>query len=391
MKILIVDDDLIVSRRIERILSQAGHRSQVVNSAAAARAALTASHWDAAIIDWQLPDGSGLDLIHEQRRDKSVRYLYVIMLTGMSGGEHRRQGMDAGADDFLLKPLDGEELMLRIRVALRITELQKQLAARNHELAQTKRRLEEDLLSAAKVQRDLLPSEDFSFPGVTIDWFLHSCDALGGDLVTLMPIDDRRLGFAVIDVVGHGAKAAILGVQISRRFRSGNSLSRFASTISHEVLCQPSQLAMLLNDEFPMDYRNLQFFTMCYGVLDTVSGHCRYVGCGHPPPVLINGSGQARWLPVQGHPIGVMAAEKVHFQEQSCQLQRGEALVLYSDGLPEAVNAQGELLGSPALLEAMAGDPQPEAILARLDQATGAWRGHDLLQDDCTVLAMRRL
>lgn len=392
MRVIVVEDDPIVSRRMQQVISKHGHRVQAVQTCAAAENCLQEGVYDCAVIDWMLPDGNGLDLIRRVREQSHDRYLYTIMLTSMKGIEHRREGMEAGADDFLSKPLNTEDLLLRLRVAVRITELQHQLADRNQELARTKRRLEEDVMSAAKVQRDLLPADDFAFPSAQISWYLQSCEALGGDLVALTAIDDRHLGFAVIDVVGHGAKAAILGVQISRRLRSSwTSGSKWGANISHEVLTRPSQLARLLNDEFPMDYRNLQFFTMCYGVLNTLDGHCDYVGCGHPAPLRIDREGVVHELPVSGHPIGVLDDDEAVFTEFHITLEAGENLVLMSDGLPECLSPSGEMLGKGKIHSALTGEREPQAILDRLSQRTAAWRGHDILQDDCTALVIKRL
>ncbi|TVR13492.1 MAG: hypothetical protein EA401_06785 [Planctomycetota bacterium] len=302
----------------------------------------------------------------------------------------QRQGwLEAGADAFLPHVIDAPSVLVTLARCQEMVTLYQQSEATTQRLRILRSQLQENLYSASLVQRDLLPDPQFSFPGLSIAWFIESCEDLGGDLVSLLPLDEHRLAFAVIDVAGHGAKAAILGVQISRRFRS--SASPWDSGINPDILSVPQRLAELFNHEFPMDYRSLQFFTMCYGVIDARTGICQYVGCGHPAPLLVGQQGSVRELPSLGHPIGILPHTTAVFQQQEVQLQPGESLVFYSDGLSEALNAQGDILDVEGISAALrTASPDARSQIAALQEAARTWRECNAVSDDSTALVISR-
>lgn len=119
--VLIVEDELAIAEMLTLSLDQAGYQTAHVSTAQAARQALQTQPFDLALVDWMLPGGSGLALVKHIRTDEHTRDMAVIMITARTSEEDITQGLDAGADDYVLKPFSPKELQSRIRALLRRT------------------------------------------------------------------------------------------------------------------------------------------------------------------------------------------------------------------------------------------------------------------------------
>lgn len=258
------------------------------------------------------------------------------------------------------------------------------------ELEAVNRRMKMELDRAARIQQALLPPDDQEFEGVRFCWRFRPCVELAGDGLNVIPLSGEKIAFYVIDVSGHGVAAALLSFTLNRWLSLLIGLDRAAPAATGEstTIVSPAAVAHRLNRQFPMTDENPQYFTMLYGVLEQRSGDFRYVSAGHPGPILVPGSGEAVCLESQGFPVGLLP--EASFQDQSLRLHPGDRLYLYTDGLAEAANAQGEEFGmgrfrSRLLVGRELSLPQSlDAVVCALDE----WRGEEPLRDDVTLLAL---
>ncbi|GMU57636.1 MAG: hypothetical protein AMXMBFR33_67820 [Candidatus Xenobia bacterium] len=248
---------------------------------------------------------------------------------------------------------------------------------RRRERPATQQRLEANLEAAARVQRSLLPEASPVLPGVEFAWQYQPCEKVAGDMYGVQVLDENRVGLYVLDVSGHGIPAALLSVSISRALSDVEGLLHQRS---------PSEVARELNRRFPVMGQSDQFITLLYGVLDLEQSTFTYVRAGHPGPALCRPTG----LMVQeddqaSPPIGIL--EDVEFHDEVLQLMPGDRVLLYTDGITEAPNEDGEMFGSQRLAEALAEMRQArlkiamDGLLERVNQFSGR------LRDDLTVLA----
>jgi sigma-B regulation protein RsbU (phosphoserine phosphatase) len=236
-----------------------------------------------------------------------------------------------------------------------------------------------DLELAQRVQQQFLPQEPPSVPGYTFAFRCTPALAVGGDFFDFLPLESGRLGVAVGDVAGKGISAALLMARVMSdlRFVAGQGLGAAAAVV---------RLGRLLADAT----REAMFATLLYLEITPGSGEIELANAGHPRPLLRLEDGTVRELELpSGLPAGVQpnAAYRSHREE----LQRGAALLIYTDGVTEAVAASGERFGEERLREILAGAAgDPGAIVAAVVAAVDAWQLGCPPADDLTVVCLLR-
>jgi sigma-B regulation protein RsbU (phosphoserine phosphatase) len=392
MKVLVAEDDRISRRRLQRDLEKWGHEVVTAEDGLQAWNKFQGEQFPLVISDWMMPKMDGLELVRRIRSSDAPGYVFVILLTAKSEKEDIVAGMEAGADDFLTKPFDRNELRVRLRAGVRIIELERSLAERNTLLQQANERMKRDLEAAAHLQHSLLPTELPNVDGVKFAWNFRPCDELAGDFLNVFQLDDRHVGLYVVDVSGHGVAASLLSVTISRVLTPEPSLSSLlvkpGRGPSERFVVDPAVVAQELNKRFPMEEFGDKYFTIAYGVLDTQTRQFRYASAGHPPIALFSAEQDPQLLRTEGMPIGWY--EDADFEQHVVELAPGDRLCLYSDGVPEAMNASMEQFGDERFLRAFgASGPQPlEQRVGGVLQNIEQWCGVGGPKDDVSILAV---
>jgi PAS domain S-box-containing protein len=220
------------------------------------------------------------------------------------------------------------------------------------ELEAVNRRMKMELEMAAGIQQTLLPPNDQVLERVELCWHFRPCVELAGDTLNIIPFDEHRIAFYVIDVSGHGVASALLSVTLSRWLAS-LPFVYCAHPLEREHVAagvySPADVARRLNRQFLMTPEAPQYFTMFYGILDQHTGELRYVCAGHPSPVLVRESGESTCLASPGFPVGLL--RDVEFQDHCLHLQPGDRLYVYTDGVTEAASANDEEFGLERCVE----------------------------------------
>ena len=247
MRVLIAEDERVSRHMLRRQLEQWGHDVVATSNGREAWETFQNDHYSIVVSDWMMPEMDGLELVRHIRKCDADGYVFVILLTAKSDKEDIVAGMEAGADDFLSKPFDRNELRVRLRAGERIIELERSLAQRNqmlHEvnatIEQSRQRLAEQMEAAAKYVCILLP-EPVTQP-VWTDWRYVPCADLGGDTFGYHWIDDQHFALYLIDVSGHGLDSALLTVMStpSRCPKFEPTLSVWMTTLSPVETARPA-------------------------------------------------------------------------------------------------------------------------------------------------------
>ncbi|MFO0844421.1 MAG: SpoIIE family protein phosphatase [Gemmataceae bacterium] len=382
--LLLVDDDANSRALLRHYLQPHGFDVTEAARGAEALARLEERTFDLVLLDVDMPDMDGFEVLRAIRDRHDPADLPVMMATVMNRSSDVVEALGRGANDYVTKPFDLPVVLARARAqqALkqaidRARELELNLSLRNVELERSNRRIREELAAAARVQEALLPAGVPRLPGAEFAWRYRPCAELAGDLLGLVALPGGRVCLYVLDVVNHGVKAALLAVMINR------VLSRL---LGDEPL-PPREIAAQLHREFPWDDRTELFFTLMLGVLDPAAGTFRYVAAGHPGPLLLPRAGEPRCLRTPGSPIGLGSGE---YDEHQLGLKSGDRLYLFSDGLPEAMNYRGQAFGEARCVELLSGSrglPLGESV-TRLVSAIERWTEPDSPHDDISVTAV---
>lgn len=350
LQILIIDDNSVNRLLLSKTLQKQGY--QVYTATDGEEGLAQAQHIRPALIlcDWMMPKMDGLEVCRRVKADPALSTTFFILLTSRGAVEDRVQGLDNGADDFLAKPIEMNELKARVRAGLRIHHLTQDLQSKNQSLARLtedlqrqRQALEDELVEAADYVRSLLPSPTKG--PVTIDTCFMPSRQLGGDCFDYFWLDPDFLAIYLLDVSGHGLGAALLSVSILNLMRS--------QTLDNVNFYQPSQVLQALNDSFQIDERNDKYFTIWYGVYNRINRQLTYATAGHPPAILLSTDEEGHFtlnkLKGSGLPIGMLP--DIQFVNERCEINTASTLYIFSDGVYEINQADGKMLGVDRFME----------------------------------------
>jgi sigma-B regulation protein RsbU (phosphoserine phosphatase) len=387
VKVLVADDTALWRRALSDALAQWGYEAVCVEDGERAWQAIREDPGIAVLVtDWVMPGASGPELCRRVRALGRTRYLPIILLTSRGERDDLAQALEAGADAFVRKPFHPPELLAQLHVAERILSLEQRLEREIERVTGAMTRIEADLANAAEIVRRLLPERPPALPGLRLGWHHRACAHLGGDLFDVFRLGPDHAGLYVLDVSGHGTAAALHSVGLSRALCAAPEGDGVLLRRGRPVA--PERVAAELDRRFPLLEQSGQFLTLFYGVLDLRSLRLDYVRAGHPGPVHVR-AGAARFLDEGGGvPIGL--GRRARWRGEQLALERGDLLLLFSDGAYETQDARGEEFGLERLTRA-AGELAPlgaergvEALRRRLDE----FRGPAAARDDVTLLGL---
>lgn len=402
MLILIVDDDNDIRILLSRTLQKWGHEVVSAKNGMEAWEILKREVINFVISDWMMPVMDGLELCKKIRTAAFPRYVYVILLTAKDEKDELVKGMEAGADDFVVKPFNKGELNVRIRAGERILKLEHDLEEHNIKLKEVNKNLKKaysviskDLEAAATIQKSLLPASALTLSGFKFDWLFSPCSFVAGDIFNFFHLDDHHIGFYLLDVAGHGIPAAMTSVTLSRILSPSpytvRPLKIFIPDPPHYEIASPEIAIRELNMRFQSEKDAMQYFTMVYGIIDTKTSNVQITLAGHPSPVCLRRDGQALFIGSGGFPVGMLP--DVEYEVENIELQKGDRLFLYSDGVTECTNEDMEQFSEKRLMN-MLKEKKPYSLrdlLADLEKSLYRWKGKSEFYDDITLLAVEKI
>jgi sigma-B regulation protein RsbU (phosphoserine phosphatase) len=361
-KVLVVDDQLDVREALRLLLKGAGYAIETVASPDDALAAVAYGGYHLIIVDmnytWDTTSGEeGLRLVDQLRAQR--RDLPIIAMTGWSTIELAVEAMQRGACDFVPKPWDNRRFLSVVRKHLNAPP-------------EPSHRLAAELATAQLVQRKLLPKPHLSADGLNCECASLPAGEIGGDLYDFFEIDAGTMAFLLGDVSGKGIGAALLMANLQATLRAPKELARY-----------PSKLMERVNYLFFESTRPEHFATLFYGVYEASARSIRYVSCGHPSAVLLRGNGEFELLDASATVLG--AFKDRGFEERSVRMERGDRLVLFSDGFSEAKMEEDNDQWAVETIVALSASHQDglAAMLASVAAAGGKQA------DDITVMEIR--
>ena len=391
--VLVVDDTPDNIMLMTEILGGLYQVKVAVNGKKALSIAQSDNPPDIILLDIMMPEMDGYEVCRILKADNSTEAIPIIFVTAMSDIDDEQQGLSLGAVDYITKPVSPPLLLARVKTQLRLYNQNRYLddlvQQRTRQLTietAHRQKLENELQVARDIQMAMLPRQVDG--GITagrcrISAQLRPAREVGGDFYCIFPLtnnprDNNKVVFAIGDVSGKSVPAALFMARACTLLESiGND--------EHS----PDKIMLKMNQALCRNNDECMFVTIGCGVLDTQTGKLNYASAGHDSPVLIQQDGSVSVLEVSGGPlIGIY--ESAEFALSTTQLQPGESLLLYTDGITEAFNSSGEMFTDKRLIEALSvntaqtSDALVESLIQKVDDfCTGAEQS-----DDITVVAV---
>ncbi|WP_420841706.1 PP2C family protein-serine/threonine phosphatase [Gemmobacter caeruleus] len=399
-QVLVVDDSRAQRRILTLWLQRWGYAVTEADSAEQALDLCRDRSFDIVLSDWVMPGMSGLEFCKAFRALPQDSYGYFVLLTSKSEKGEIADGLDGGADDFLTKPVNSDELHARLRAGERLLVMQRELLHKNRligatleELQQLYDSLDRDLIEARKLQQTLVRERFRRFSGGSASILLRPSGHVGGDLAGFFEISARRIAIYSVDVSGHGVASAMMTARLAGLLSGAAPDQNIALTggvDGNRGAWPPEMVAWRLNRMMLDDMQVEQYFTLAYAEIDLVTGKVMLVQAGHPHPVLIRADGRVEQLGQGGMPIGLLP--NVVYERIDAQLDPGDRLFLVSDGVTECPDSQGNELGAEGLVKFLHENHQmdPPDLLEALVWMLNAHTGHGDFPDDVSGVLFAR-
>ena len=379
-QILVADDDAISRSVLAQLLIAAGYKCRVSKDGSEALEEVHTMPPSVLLLDFDMPGLNGAEVLQRLRSDDdpTVAQIPTIMLTAHGSEDSEVSCLQAGADDFVTKPVNAAVLRARIETQLRLRSMRRQLERQNQELENWRRNHERDLEAARLTQQSLIPQKPLKLPGWQVAACYRPVIQVGGDIYGWLPMSDGRVLFWIADGTGHGAAAALLTTLAKLLFQHGSAEQD-----------TPTSLMKAVNQDFRSIFGARSFMTAMCVALNPATGSASVVGAGHPPLLVTHRNGSTESIASTTPPLGVIESPK--FAETAIKLEAGDSFLLYTDGLFGWTKHKQPRL-SPQQLEKLLDHSAPTAetllkgILAHTEPATAAATS----PDDMTLVAVRR-
>jgi sigma-B regulation protein RsbU (phosphoserine phosphatase) len=371
-RVLLADDQPHVLDALQLLLKGHGYRTEAASHPARVLQALEANEFDVVLLDLNYTrdttaGGEGLELVSQIRaRDQS---LPLVVMTAWSSVDLAVEAMRRGASDFVQKPWQNSQLLNKLQAQVE----------RVREVRRAQQRRQDELQEARDIQSNLLPKKlpqvsDYEVAGMT-----QPVRFVGGDYYNVVRISDRQTVLCIADVAGKGMPAALLMSSLQAALKP-----LMWQKLAPRELCR--RLNRILCDLTPVN----KFISFFYAVLDDKANCLTYCNAGHNPPLLVHASGAATELNAAGAVLGQFPDWV--YEQSELQLNRGDQLLMFTDGLVEACDQDDAAFGEANLVKVATKDSgagATEVMNALMHAASEHCGGR--FQDDASLVVLRAM
>lgn len=325
-RVLCIDDSRLSRAFIEKTLTPINIIVDTAENGFEGLKKISAGGYDLILVDIVMPEMDGFEFLEEFRSIKTKEFIPVIFMTGLDDLRSKIKGLNIGADDYLLKPLNENELVARVISLLRLKDA-------NSELYQKNELIKRELEAAKKIQEYIIPS-DFSYIDYPqISGIYNPIDDIGGDFFDCIKIDDNRTAFLIADVTGHGIPAALV-----------MTMSKMLFSIYADKYTSTAELLSEVNRHLRGTLLDTQYITAFYLLYDKQNKNLTYTNAGHTRALFYQES-QERVIALDTFGLFLGISDEVEYEEKNITINQGDRLFIYTDGLTELKNPEGEEFG----------------------------------------------
>ena len=330
---------------------------------------------DMVVTDISMPQMDGLTLL-QRISDVAGDDLRCVVVSAYGDMKNIRTAMNRGAFDFITKPVDFDDLNVTIERTLEhLEQWREALAARDKLVA-----LQNELQVARSTQQSILPKTFPESSDYQVFGQMEPARNVGGDFYDVIRLLDSKVGLAIADVSDKGVPAALF-MMSSRTLLKGAAIGTD----------NPGEALREVNGLLYEENETMMFVTVLYSIYDPATGMLTYSNGGHDAPLLVRPDGRSELLPLtNGVALGI--APDIEFLSNTVQLEPGDAVVLYTDGVTEAMNSKGEQFGVKRMHDVFATNPPKDSEQAAqaIFEAVRNFVGEAQQFDDITCLVLQR-
>jgi len=371
-RVLIADDQTHVLDALQLLLKSGGYATETVTQPARVLRALESGQFDAVLMDLNYTrdttaGGEGLELVSQIRSKDKL--LPVVVMTAWGNVDLAVEAMRRGASDFVQKPWENGVLLQKLQTQV----------ARVRAQRWTQRQGEDELREAREIQDKLLPKKlpaiaDYQIAGMT-----QPVRFVGGDYYNVVRISEQHTVLCIADVSGKGLPAALLMSSLQAALKP-----LMWQKLAPRELCR--RLNRILCDLTPLG----KFISFFYAVLDSKENRLTYCNAGHNPPILVRANGMSTELNAAGAVLGQFPDWV--YEQSDVQLRSGDRLLVFTDGLVEASDADEEPFGEHGVTRVAQENPAASAaeLMSLLMQAASQHCGGHF-QDDASMIVLKAI
>ncbi len=370
--LLVVDDNTVNRLVLGRYLEQQAHTVAYAENGRQALEMLRAQTFDMLLLDIEMPEMNGYQVLEQMRSDVRLRDMPTIVTSALDEMDSVVRCIQMGAEDYLTKPVDQVLLKARIDASLE----KKRLRDGQRDLL---RKMEAELDFARKVQRSILPAQLPRIMGCDFGALMIPARAVSGDFYQFIELDESRVVVAVGDVSDKGVPAALF---MALTYSLINAEAR--RTLSpREALVHVNRYLLNMNEAG-------MFVTVLYGILDRAAREFWYARAGHDQPIVLDADGQPLEIEHRaGQVLGILPAPDL--DEARIALPANSTLFMFTDGATEAMDAEGRLFGLDRLRATLQAHHHASAqdICAEVWNVIEEYADHQPPRDDVTLVAIK--
>lgn len=371
-RVLIADDEKDILEALQLLLRGCGFSTEAVTHPSRVLRALETGQFDVVLMDLNYRRGTtegeeGLELVSQIR--SMDKLLPVVVMTAWGSVEQAVKAMRRGASDFVQKPWENRELLQKLRNQV----------SRAREQRWAQRQSDDELREAREIQQNLLPKKLPELAGYELAAMTQPLRFVGGDYHNVLPLGPHQTMFCIADVAGKGMPAALLMSSLQAALQS-----LIGQKLAPRELCH--RLNRILCDLTPVG----KFISFFYAVLNSKDKRLTYCNAGHNPPLLIRADGRSTELSAAGAVLGQFPDWA--YEQSDVQIDTGDRLLLFTDGLVEASNANEAPFGEHNLVRIVQENPSSTArqLMASLMRAASEHCGENF-QDDASLIVLKAI
>ena len=368
--VLVVDDVQENLTLVRKTLEQQGYRVVMAETGEAALKLFAQEAPDVVLMDVMLPGIDGYETTRRLRQLNGHRWVPIIFVSALGQSVDMVRGLEAGGDDYIGKPIDLALLLAKMRAMQRIAAMQRRLIEAGAELEAYHHQAEEEQEMARSLMARMLEASSIEDPGMQI--CIEPASRFSGDLLVANRALGDQLYVMHADSMGHGLPAALPLLPIAQIFYTMTARGLSLGSIAHEMNTQ-------LRRQMPPG----RFVSATLLRLDRANQLVEVWNGGNPAPIMLRGKGEVMRRFASDHvPLGLVDAARFDARTQVVQASEPFTLVMFSDGLVDALNEACEAFGEEGVMRVIGQGPDIHDNLMAAVQQHIAWGGE---QDDISI------